>query len=67
MSKLFWKIVKFLLFVIFVTFAFNLAKSPEGELFQFLVLLVAIVVGYYFFYFLPEREKEEDSDYDENP
>lgn len=61
-----WKILKFILFIIFVSFSFNIAKSREGEIWQFLILLVAIGVGYYFFYILPEGDKNgQSSEYDD--
>lgn len=60
-----WKIIKFILLIIFAIFAFNLAKTEEGEIMQFFIFLIAIGVGYYFIYALPEDEKKEDSEYDE--
>lgn len=57
-----WKIFKFILFIIFVSFSFNVAKSKEGEIWQFFILLMAIGVGYYFFYILPAGEKRDEAD-----
>ncbi len=32
-----WKIFKFILFIIFVSFSFNVAKSKEGEIWTFYI------------------------------
>lgn len=60
-----WKILKFISFIVFVSFSFNVAKSKEGEIWQFFILLIAIGVGYYFFYVLPDGDNNEETDCDD--
>lgn len=60
-----WKVLKFILFVFFVSFSFNVAKSREGEAWQIFILLLAIGVGYYVFYILPDGGDSRESEYDD--